>query len=308
MAATAAPFGVHRMALAGKAAGKDVGMWFGPSTTAGALRTLVDAYAVCGLAVSVAIDGTLVARTREAGDESVGDRPVLLLPGIQLGLDGVNPVYHETIKVYAVTFSLSVGIAGGRPSLSYYFVGVQGNGYFYLDPHHSRPAVPLRPFIDESAPPPAHGTHAHDYRRSLSPEADTCGGSLSSDLPRGVHGQGQGHRPMTEDELIYTPSRSRSASADPASGAPSSHPCTDSGFRPNSASHTTPGLPIYEAGDARAPPPAFPIPPISLPSTVVLFSAVSAPAWWRGIAFAAFGALRRAARFLFFSLLTRRIS
>ncbi|KAJ6483457.1 peptidase family C54-domain-containing protein, partial [Mycena vulgaris] len=57
--ATAAPFVVHRMALAGKAAGKDVGMWFGPCATAGALRTLVDAYAVCGLAVSVATDSTL---------------------------------------------------------------------------------------------------------------------------------------------------------------------------------------------------------------------------------------------------------
>ncbi|KAJ7710636.1 peptidase C54, partial [Mycena rosella] len=36
--APTAPFGVHRMALAGKAARKDVGMWFGPSAVAGALR------------------------------------------------------------------------------------------------------------------------------------------------------------------------------------------------------------------------------------------------------------------------------
>jgi hypothetical protein len=34
----AAPFGVHRMALAVRAAGKDVGMWFGPNAAAGALR------------------------------------------------------------------------------------------------------------------------------------------------------------------------------------------------------------------------------------------------------------------------------
>ncbi|KAJ7782235.1 hypothetical protein DFH07DRAFT_317844 [Mycena maculata] len=34
----AAPFGVHRRALAGRAASKDVGMWFGPSATAGAVR------------------------------------------------------------------------------------------------------------------------------------------------------------------------------------------------------------------------------------------------------------------------------
>ncbi|KAJ6514002.1 hypothetical protein DFH09DRAFT_1374152 [Mycena vulgaris] len=150
--------------------------------------------------------------------------------------------------------------------------------------------------MDEPAPPPAHGRHAHDDRRSLSPEADTRGGSLNPDLARGGHGQGQGHTPMTEDELVYTPSRSRNASADPASGAPSSHPYADSGSRPNSALHTAPGLPIYEAGDARAPPPAFPIPPIPLPSTVVLLSAVSAPAPAGGaLPFSAFGAVERRA-------------
>ncbi|KAJ6590218.1 hypothetical protein B0H10DRAFT_545777 [Mycena sp. CBHHK59/15] len=47
------------MALAGKAAGKDVGMWFGPNApAAGALRRLVEACSACGLGVSVTIDGT----------------------------------------------------------------------------------------------------------------------------------------------------------------------------------------------------------------------------------------------------------
>ncbi|KAJ7242641.1 hypothetical protein C8J57DRAFT_1367287 [Mycena rebaudengoi] len=43
------------------------------------------------------------------------------------------------------TFPQSVGITCGRPTSSSYFVGVQGDGLFYLDPHHSRPAVSLRP-------------------------------------------------------------------------------------------------------------------------------------------------------------------
>lgn len=70
-----APFSVHRMALAGKDLGKDVGQWFGPSTAAGAIkyvalpsmtfeslcqyRTLVHAFPMSGLGVSVATDGTL---------------------------------------------------------------------------------------------------------------------------------------------------------------------------------------------------------------------------------------------------------
>ena len=30
----------------------------------------------------------------------------------------------------------------GRPSSSHYFIGVQGENFFYLDPHQTRPAVP----------------------------------------------------------------------------------------------------------------------------------------------------------------------
>ncbi|KAJ7027134.1 hypothetical protein C8F04DRAFT_1238275 [Mycena alexandri] len=292
--APAAPFGVHRMALAGKAAGKDVGMWFGPSAAAGALRTLVDAFPICGLGVSVATDGTFyqtdvfaashspaspvflgssstpssahghghgsassssshgharssayshgarrTEKEKDGGKEEStrrwGDRPVLLLLGIKLGIEGVNPVYYETIKLL-YTFPQSVGIAGGRPSSSYYFVGAQGDGLFYLDPHHSRPSVPLRPFLGEPLVS-AHGRPSSssttssrpDDRRSLSPEAYARGGSMSPEsgyarggsmspdygFPQSGRGgsmspdfglsQGAGQSPMTEDELILRP-------------------------------------------------------------------------------------------------------
>ncbi|KAG6829650.1 hypothetical protein H0H87_010591 [Tephrocybe sp. NHM501043] len=112
-----APFSVHRMALAGKELGKDVGQWFGPSTAAGAIKTLVNGYSDAGLGVAVATDGVLfqneVFTASHTGAASVrsprrhtkalaaawGDRPVLLLVGVRLGLDGVNPIYYETIKV-----------------------------------------------------------------------------------------------------------------------------------------------------------------------------------------------------------------
>lgn len=41
------------------------------------------------------------------------------------------------------TFPQCIGIAGGRPSSSYYFVASQGDHLFYLDPHYTRPAVAL---------------------------------------------------------------------------------------------------------------------------------------------------------------------
>src|SRR5258708_9040574 len=36
-----APFSVHRMALAGKELGTDVGQWFGPSVAAGGIRSVI---------------------------------------------------------------------------------------------------------------------------------------------------------------------------------------------------------------------------------------------------------------------------
>ncbi|CAK5274049.1 unnamed protein product [Mycena citricolor] len=147
-----APFSVHRMALSGKDLGTAVGQWFGPSVAAGAIKTLVQQFPTCGLGVSVATDSVLYetsvfeashASPSVCDSNSWGDRPVLLLLGLRLGLDGVNPIYHDTIK-QLYTFPQSVGISGGRPSSSYYFVGAQGDGLFYLDPHHSRPALPIR--------------------------------------------------------------------------------------------------------------------------------------------------------------------
>ena len=64
------------------------------------------------------------------------------------------------------TFPQSVGIAGGRVA---FIFGVQGDALFYLDLHPSRPAVPLRPFIDPTTT--AHTTTAHNDGRSLSPAA-----------------------------------------------------------------------------------------------------------------------------------------
>ena len=43
------------------------------------------------------------------------------------------------------TFPQSVGIAGGRPSSSYYFVGLQEDDLFYLDLHYTRATISLLP-------------------------------------------------------------------------------------------------------------------------------------------------------------------
>lgn len=124
-----APFSIHRMALAGKELGTDVGQWFGPSVAAGAIKQLVNNYPESGLGVAVAVDGVLYqtdvfaashgdhyGRTPRRHKRSWGDRQLLVLVGIRLGIDGVNPIYHETIKVRPTLVKLETLLIGtSRP-------------------------------------------------------------------------------------------------------------------------------------------------------------------------------------------------
>ncbi|GAA5958806.1 hypothetical protein JCM3765_006042 [Sporobolomyces pararoseus] len=136
------PFSVHKFALEGQRLGKSVGEWFGPSTAAGAIKKLVNDFEPAGMKVVSCVDGTLYENEVVAAStrDTKWDTKVLVLINLRLGIDGVNPIYHEAIKgIFRIP--QSVGIAGGRPSSSYYFVGSQANSLFYIDPHHPRPAI-----------------------------------------------------------------------------------------------------------------------------------------------------------------------
>ncbi|KAI8379448.1 uncharacterized protein BYT42DRAFT_327482 [Radiomyces spectabilis] len=176
-----APFSIHRIALLGKQLGKNIGEWFGPNTISQVIQALVSDFPPANMAVYIATDGVVyhddvqdVARgkksrgeftyfpTRTASPEadgldearklytnsntnvpkqSVGPfKPILILIAIRLGIDNFHPLYHAALKAY---FELPnfVGVAGGRPNSSLYFIGLQGDELIYLDPHFSRPAL-----------------------------------------------------------------------------------------------------------------------------------------------------------------------
>ncbi|KAF8154943.1 peptidase family C54-domain-containing protein [Crassisporium funariophilum] len=247
-----APFSVHRMALAGKELGTDVGQWFGPSVAAGAIRTLVHAYQDCGLAVSVATDSTLYQTQvyaashgdtsghspRRRHTASWGDRPVLLLLGIRLGIEGVNPIYYDTIKLL-YTFPQSVGIAGGRPSSSYYFVGSQADNLFYLDPHNPRPAIPLRP-----TPPPAPTPRE---QRESTPESDR-----ESTKPK--HQRASPNPHSKHHRAPTSPSSTRTGSSNFSYHAPVSPSPLQQQFSSSSADSSSGG---YAHSSSRSPPPSY---------------------------------------------------
>lgn len=145
-----APFSIHSFVQHGAGAcGKYPGEWFGPSATAICIKELTNAHRgrlrvySTGTSPDVYEDSFLSI----AKPEGEHFHPTLILVGTRLGIDKINAVYWEAL---AATLQLpqSVGIAGGRPSSSHYFIGSQrstdepGSYLYYLDPHHTRPALP----------------------------------------------------------------------------------------------------------------------------------------------------------------------
>ncbi|KAL1915830.1 uncharacterized protein VTP21DRAFT_6218 [Calcarisporiella thermophila] len=133
------PFAIHRVALLGKQLGKNIGEWFGPSTASSAIKALVTSYETSQLTVYSANDG-VIYRDQIAKLSPGGFRPLLILIPIRLGTDRLNPIYHHALKAY-LRLPQSVGIAGGKPCSSLYFVGYRGDEMMYLDPHVARPAI-----------------------------------------------------------------------------------------------------------------------------------------------------------------------
>lgn len=67
-------------------------------------------------------------------------RPLLLIVPTRLGIDKLNKTYIPHLKA-CLECPFSVGIIGGKPNKSLYFVGYQDDDVMYLDPHVVRPAV-----------------------------------------------------------------------------------------------------------------------------------------------------------------------
>ncbi|KAG0310627.1 Cysteine protease atg4b, partial [Dissophora globulifera] len=147
-------YSIHNIARQGQALEKRIGEWFGPSTVAHALQRLSKKHADCPVTIMVSMDNTIrasdVAQSATGGVggfSSVGTnssgiglehwKPVVLLIPSRYGSDKLYEKYTANLKgLYKLPQFL--GIAGGRPGRSLYFVATQGNELFYFDPHFPR--------------------------------------------------------------------------------------------------------------------------------------------------------------------------
>eukprot|EP01023_Acetabularia_acetabulum_P001458 TRINITY_DN10569_c1_g1_i1.p1 TRINITY_DN10569_c1_g1~~TRINITY_DN10569_c1_g1_i1.p1 ORF type:complete len:487 (-),score=82.37 TRINITY_DN10569_c1_g1_i1:248-1708(-) len=158
------PFSIHKFIEYGGRHGVVAGQWLGPYVVSRTLQTMVNeqiqdhvhCHVLCDSGGGApTLDGSEISKifdeNKQKGEGDLGRRigggiqdrrnkGLILLVPLVLGVNSMNECYHSQL-LSLFTYPQSIGVLGGRPSSSLYFVGCQHHSLLYLDPHASQPVV-----------------------------------------------------------------------------------------------------------------------------------------------------------------------
>lgn len=141
------PLSLHTLVKLGEALGKKAGDWYAPGFVAHLFREAVklaskENYEFDSLNVSVAQNNTVYIEDvlKDCLGSNGSWKSLILLIPVRLGVEKFNSIYAPCLTSL---FSLKqcIGIIGGRPKHSMYFVGFQDEYLIHLDPHYCQEVV-----------------------------------------------------------------------------------------------------------------------------------------------------------------------
>lgn len=160
------PFSLQTLVAIGRKSGRNPGDWYGPASISNVLRDALEQVEFSShpqlnkLSIYVAMDGAIFVqdvldlcykkkphelneftkketRNDESEFESANERnfrSVIILIPLRLGSESLNEIYVPCLKTILCN-ELCIGIIGGKPKHSMYFVGWQDERLILLDPH-----------------------------------------------------------------------------------------------------------------------------------------------------------------------------
>uniref|UniRef100_A0AC34FH17 Cysteine protease n=1 Tax=Panagrolaimus sp. ES5 TaxID=591445 RepID=A0AC34FH17_9BILA len=136
-----ADLGLHRlMSIAtSQTDEKAVGQWYSPSRSLALLRDAINTsqhHLLQNVRIYLSADNCVV--TSEVEILSCGwTKAIILVICVRLGTKRINECYKHHVKS-VLSMESSIGLVGGKPKHSVYFIGFHGEYLFDLDPHFAQ--------------------------------------------------------------------------------------------------------------------------------------------------------------------------
>lgn len=134
-------FSIHKITEFGEKSNICVGEWFNPSGIGYALRNIIRTENDINQTLQIAMGNSGSIYESDILSILNQNKNVLTLIPIMLGTGNkIDNIYYEPLlKCFESKYS--IGVIGGKPKHSFYFIGKKDNNVFFLDPHTIKPAL-----------------------------------------------------------------------------------------------------------------------------------------------------------------------